>query len=603
VRRRFSGSERAALWLAADGKCTRCGVQLEPGWHADHRHPYSLGGATDVVNGDALCPACNLKKGNTVNDLRPWQTKALHTFQNTAGGDFLLVATPGAGKTRFSLECMSGEGEFFIVVVPTSRLRLQWADAAADFRLNLDPRFENNLADPPADCHGVVVTYQSVSAAPHVYRRLSDKHRTFVVLDEIHHCGESDNLAWGKAVQYAFEPAARRLLLSGTPFRRDSNPIPFVRYEGAPPKSQADYSYDYRLALRDGAVRPVEFACWNGTARWVEAGEVRESGLDDVARVDEGKALISALMVESDWMGAVLPEAHRRLSAIRRDVPDAGGLIVANTQHAARSVAAALAKVTGHEVPVAVCDDPKAREVIERFTVSSDPWLVAVNMVSEGVDIPRLMVGVYATLSRSEMFFRQVVGRFVRVRGDESDSYPATVFLPSVPTLVTLAREIEQERDHELAAVPDRERKDGVTQQEFELWDPMAALDGRPLGTVLDGVLFSDDELRRADDLMCQAGMTNASPAQVARLLRLAGMGRVVGKAVVENRADFRDKEALRADVNQLVKKVARRTGEEHGHIWVRLHDGVGAQPPKIAHYTTEQLRQAVETLARWLDE
>ncbi len=35
-------------------------------------------------------------------------------------------------------------------------------------------------------------------------------------------------------------------------------------------------------------------------------------------------------------------------------------------------------------------------------------------MVSEGVDIPRLRVGVYATAAKTPLIFRQIVGRFVR---------------------------------------------------------------------------------------------------------------------------------------------------------------------------------------------
>src|SRR5215211_3393952 len=67
ARRLFSPSQRRALYWAANGKCEECGTELDPkNWHADHDLPYSKGGATDVINGRALCPSCNLAKGNTM---------------------------------------------------------------------------------------------------------------------------------------------------------------------------------------------------------------------------------------------------------------------------------------------------------------------------------------------------------------------------------------------------------------------------------------------------------------------------------------------------------------------------------------------------------
>jgi hypothetical protein len=126
-RRRFNVRERTALYLAADGRCSECGAELEPGWHGDHVNPWSRGGRTDVINGQALCPACNLKKGNTV-ELRDWQRDALDDFLTSPSDDFLVVAVPGAGKTRLSLAAAlalidQAKVERIIVVVPTSHLR------------------------------------------------------------------------------------------------------------------------------------------------------------------------------------------------------------------------------------------------------------------------------------------------------------------------------------------------------------------------------------------------------------------------------------------------------------------------------------------------
>ena len=68
-------------------------------------------------------------------------------------------------------------------------------------------------------------------------------------------------------------------------------------------------------------------------------------------------------------------------------------------------------------------------------------------MVSEGVDVPRLAVGVYATTTATPLFFAQAVGRFVRAR---ERGETASVFLPSVPTCSAYAAEMEVQRDHVL---------------------------------------------------------------------------------------------------------------------------------------------------------
>ena len=105
MRRRFSQRQRDILRLIAGNQCQQCGEPLKQ-FHADHRHPYSKGGRTFINNGQALCPTCNLRKGNRMAEiqLRPWQSdatrKALSWLQSDEGSKhFLINAAPGAGKT------------------------------------------------------------------------------------------------------------------------------------------------------------------------------------------------------------------------------------------------------------------------------------------------------------------------------------------------------------------------------------------------------------------------------------------------------------------------------------------------------------------------
>ncbi|MDH4300501.1 MAG: DEAD/DEAH box helicase family protein, partial [Nitrospira sp.] len=166
--------------------------------------------------------------------LRDWQQRALSAVYTHQSKDFLAMATPAAGKTRFALriahEFMTKRAAVRVLVVcPTNHLRTQWSDAAGKMGLQLDPSLTNEQASEAADYHGAVVTYQQVCLAPTVFQRVCKGKKTLLIFDELHHAGDGKN--WGKALRTAFEPAVFRLILSGTPFRSDNNPIPFIRYE------------------------------------------------------------------------------------------------------------------------------------------------------------------------------------------------------------------------------------------------------------------------------------------------------------------------------------------------------------------------------------
>lgn len=224
--------------------------------------------------GEELRVAARTPVLETFPALRAWQRKALVEYLRRRSEDFTAVATPGAGKTTFALRIAAellGDGtvEAVTVVAPTEHLKNQWSDAAARVGIQLDAAFRNADLHSAADFHGAVVTYAQVGMAPQVHRRRTMTRRTLVILDEIHHAG--DSRSWGDGVKNAFEPAVRRLMLTGTPFRSDDNPIPFVSYERGGDgllRSRADSVYGYSDALRDGVVRPVLFLAYSGETRW-----------------------------------------------------------------------------------------------------------------------------------------------------------------------------------------------------------------------------------------------------------------------------------------------------------------------------------------------
>jgi len=369
--------------------------------------------------------------------------------------DFLAVATPGAGKTTFALRIAaellaSGAVQAVTVVAPTEHLKSQWALAAGHVGIMLDPGFKNSMGMTSPDFQGVAVTYAGVAAHPLLHRARTERRRTLVILDEIHHA--ADARSWGEALREAFEPATRRLSLTGTPFRSDTNPIPFVRYERGPDgitRSASDHSYGYGDGLRDAVVRPVLFLAYSGTATWrTRAGaEITATLGEPLTNEQTAQAWHTALDPQGEWMPAVLTAADRRLTQVRRGMPDAGGMVIASDHKSAKAYADLLATISGARPVVVLSDDPGASKKIARFESSADRWLVAVRMVSEGVDIPRLAVGVYATSVQTPLFFAQAVGRFVRNR---CPGETASMFIPSVPALMVLAAEMEAERDHAL---------------------------------------------------------------------------------------------------------------------------------------------------------
>ena len=391
----------------------------------------------------------------TATRLRAWQTAALTAYFERTHRDFLAVATPGAGKTTFALtvaaELLSRRViDRITVVAPTEHLKTQWAEAAAKVGIPLDPAYSGRKGRTSSDFVGVALTYAGVAANPLAHRIRTERFNTLVILDEVHHAG--DALSWGEAVREAFEPARRRLALTGTPFRSDINPIPFVTYapdaDGVP-RSIADYTYGYAHALADHVVRPVLFMAYTGQMQWrTRAGDEIAARLGEPLTKDlTAQALRTALDPKGAWIPSVLAAADRRLSEVRRHVPDAGGLVIASDQESARAYAQVLAKIAGEKPAVVLSDEKAASKKIAKFTDDGSRWMVAVRMVSEGVDVPRLAVGVYATTTSTPLFFAQAVGRFVRAR---KRGETASIFVPSVPMLLAHASEMEVERDHVL---------------------------------------------------------------------------------------------------------------------------------------------------------
>ena len=551
--------------------------------------------------------------------LRGWQRRALVKYLARQPRDFLAVATPGSGKTTFALrvaaELLSQRAvEQITVVVPTEHLKVQWARAAQRHGIALDPRFTNTSPQTSPEYDGVMVTYAQVAAHPTLHRVRTEQRKTLVVFDEIHHGGDAKT--WGDAIREAFSDAARRLALTGTPFRSDDSPIPFVAYESGADgvrRSQADHTYGYAEALADGVVRPVVFLAYSGEARWRDsAGEEHAARLGEPLTAEHtARAWRTALDPAGEWMPAVIAAADERLRQKRAHVPDAGGMIIASDRTAARAYAALLTTLTSEAPTVVLSDDPGSSARISEFAAGTSRWLVAVRMVSEGVDVPRLSVGIYATSASTPLFFAQAIGRFVRSR---RPGETASIFLPSVPNLLQLASELEAQRNHVLGE-PHRPADDPLdgepatrTQTEKTETDngftslgadaelDQVIFDGSSFGTAtpagsdeeadylgIPGLLDADQMralLHRRQDEQLQRRATQGAPAGVSAPRSMHGQLR-----------------ELRRELNTLVSATHHRTGKPHGWIHSELRRRCGGPP--IAAATRDQIQARIEALRR----
>jgi superfamily II DNA or RNA helicase len=566
----------------------------------------------------------------TAGKLRAWQAEALDAYFEHEPRDFLAAATPGAGKTTFALrlatELLSRRVvERVTVVAPTEHLKRQWAEAASRVGLHLDPDFKNSDGRYARHYRGVAVTYAQVAMRPSLHKDITEAHKTLVILDEVHHGG--DALSWGDGIREAFERATRRLSLTGTPFRSDTAPIPFVTY--LPDRqgirtSVTDYNYGYGRALADGVVRPVIFMVYAGHMRWrTKTGDEMEARLGEGNTKDiTSQAWRTALDPRGEWIPAVLAAADRRLTEVRNAIPDAGGLVIATDHYAARAYADILQQLSGEPVTVVLSDEKEASDRIEAFAKGDSRWMVAVRMVSEGVDVPRLAVGVYATSASTPLFFAQAIGRFVRAR---RRGETASVFLPNVPALMALANALELERDHALDRVADPDA-------EGELWNPEDAMVAEAnreerasealteqfsfeaLGSeanfdrvVYDGKEFGGFAVPGTDEELDFIGLPGIlEPEQVHELL-LQRQQRQARRhssrpAAAEGHPPaplHRTLKEQRQLLNSLVGLYSKNSGEPHGLIHAELRRVCGG--PAVAQASVTQLQARIDFLRKRL--
>jgi superfamily II DNA or RNA helicase len=582
MNRLFDQAQKKYLYLQSGGRCERCGDALREEWDAHHVLRHVDGGVTEVTNAVALCKACHREIHRSFKVIKPrgWQVQAIEKFHASEGKSFLVEATPGSGKTIFSGLCAKGlldEGaiDFVVVVVPTKALKGgknsgflgDWHKVGVELTSVL-----KGGSGWPRDFNGGVVTYQQLpNIASHFKTWAQNGLRMLFVFDEVHHASEVNT--WGATAEQCGDAAVRILAMTGTPFRGDNQRISFVRYadEGT---AIADHRYTYRQAVAQGDCREVFFRSDDGVTKYIYQEELQEQRVSEVSDEDAGRTTAALFNPgQSEWLDKVLIEADEALDNYRITDVDAGGIIICrpgatdNDDRHLEKVAKRLRELTNERAEVITHDDPDAIAKIDSFRKGATKWICAVRMISEGVDIKRLRVMVMANRPTTELLFRQMVGRVVRV---ENRNHPedSTVFIADFPQLRQWAKQIADE-----AAAGVRDRKP-TTREGSD--DPRATGDFIPLGAdpagsigISDfGEVFTATEVTFAESLKRNdAQLADLSVSKIAHLLRKLNVKVPEDEAPDEPLHDR--KMRLRKDINKLGRQLAYRIDPEEPKFWM----------------------------------
>lgn len=405
----------------------------------------------------------------TIPGLRIWQRRcieaALAHFVTTP--HFLCQATPGAGKTHLAAalaRCLFERNKIDLVLcfAPSRQVVDGFRTTFADV---LDKRLDGLVG-----AVGGAYTYQAMEHRDNTFWQLLDEYRVFVVFDEIHHCAGHDPLlsnAWGQQIlQRIQDRAACTLALSGTPWRSDNLPIALARYSSPEGELICDYRYGLQEAISDGVCRSPRIVLLDNQKVQLTKSLETESTVklfsSIAALLGESPITYEDLLRHDDVTQQILGLGCERLDEIRRTTPDAAGLVVATDIEHAHQIAQVL-EVRGEACHVVTNRTPGAQQVINAFRLGDCRWIVAVGMISEGTDIPRLQVCCYLSRIRTELHYRQVLGRILR-RTEEADNQ-AWLFMLAEPTLQRFAKRTAEDLPDDLSVLTQVENISSISHQ------------------------------------------------------------------------------------------------------------------------------------------
>ena len=445
---------------------------------------------------------------------RGWQKDGINVFRTNVQRDekhTLIEATPGAGKTVFSALCVKKAKELgidakVIVVVPTTTLKTSFKTDYHKAGLEVTPVIKEDRIIPPKQYDGAVITYAQLANMVATFETWArNGQKLMFVFDEVHHVSEKNS--WGASAEACDRIAEIVLSMTGTPFRGDGRKISFVNYDDNG-VAIADYNFRYRRAVTERVCRPLFFEHDDAVADWRENGMNRSVQISECTDKDNGKAQAGVFSPESDWMTTVLTKASNKLDEYRSHDPDAGGLIICrpgsdeNEDRHLHRVAKMVEWLTGDKPTVITHEDRDADEKIQRFRNGFDRWVVSVRKISEGVDIKRLRVLVMASAPGTELLFRQIVGRVVRVEDKDAEE-DSTVYIAKFPKLKEWAERIAEEAQAGLKdqkSGKDKEPKGPVEPPVGSQFDVLNVQHMHGGGVAHHGGMYSSQHIRLAED-------------------------------------------------------------------------------------------------------
>jgi len=450
----FNRQQRQELFIRAKGLCQQCHTPLPKGWHADHVIPYSKGGETTIENGQALCAKCNLLKSNHMQNiqLRDWQAEFYQLpfkqfmdsiYDTSIPNHFLLHAGVGSGKTYGSIIASKPfieHGWNIVICSPSDNVKASWANAFHTvLRKDIDSKFQYTN-DFRRDFIGVSVTFHSLNKNNVRFLSKLINKKTLLILDEVHHLAETKS--WGDAIQEIGELCGFVLSLTGTPFRHDNEKIPYASYlpyDGTERwQLNTDYSYSYAQSVADKVCCPVSFR----RIQIVSPNFDRDNELL-MENIEAHKLLFSdSLRPDQPYIKKIIDAADNQLNDKRQMMPNAAGLIVCSNIDSAKLIQQTLPN------SMVITSDVNDSSDIDKFRNGNYKWLVSVQMISEGVDIPRVRVIVYLHNITTRLFFEQVMGRAIRNRNDANGLDHAYFFYPNYSPLHAHALDIENSITH-----------------------------------------------------------------------------------------------------------------------------------------------------------